>query len=45
MTAAIVVGAGTLVLAFSGLFLIHETFGVDLDFHEDEPELPKATAV
>ncbi len=42
--AAIAVGIGTLAIAFAGLFMIHETFGVDLDFHEhDDPELPKAT--
>jgi MFS family permease len=32
---AIVVGAGTLVLAFIGLFALPESFGVDLDYHEE----------
>jgi MFS family permease len=32
---AIFVGAGTLVLAFIGLFTLTETFGVDLDYHEE----------
>lgn len=34
VSAAIVVGAGTLVLAVFGLSTLKETFGVDLDFHE-----------
>ncbi len=34
--AAIAVGAATIVLAFIGLTLIHETFGCDLDYHESE---------
>jgi MFS transporter, putative metabolite:H+ symporter len=33
--AAIVVGAATMVIAVIGLFLIYETFGIDLDYHED----------
>jgi MFS family permease len=33
--AAIAVGAGSVVLAFVGLAAIPETFGVDLDFHEE----------
>lgn len=42
--AAIVVGIGTMLLAIAGVFMIHETFGVDLDFHEeDEPKLPRAS--
>lgn len=32
---AIFVGVGTLGLAFAGLFVLSETFGVDLDFHEE----------
>jgi putative MFS transporter len=44
--AAIAVGVGCMAVAVTGLFLIHETFGIDLDFHEeDEAELPKAKAV
>ena len=44
--AAIIVGAGCMVLAVIGLFMIHETFGIDLDFQEeDEDKLPKVTAV
>jgi MFS family permease len=46
--AAIVVGVGCMTIAIVGLFLIHETFGIDLDFHEDddeEPPIPKARAV
>jgi MFS family permease len=35
VTAAIAVGAGTLVLAVVGLLSLPETFGVDLDFHEE----------
>lgn len=43
---AIVVGIGCMVLAVIGLFLIHETFGVDLDFHEeDDVEPPRARVV
>ncbi len=46
---ALIVGVGCMVLAFIGLAMIHETFGVDLDFHEDDDdspaELPKAKAV
>ena len=34
VSSAIVVGAGTLVLAVFGLSTLKETFGVDLDFHE-----------
>ncbi|MBA2541729.1 MAG: MFS transporter [Deltaproteobacteria bacterium] len=46
--AALVVGVGCMIIAVIGLFLIHETFGIDLDFHEDdddEPPIPKATTV
>ncbi|MBS1118028.1 MAG: transporter [Deltaproteobacteria bacterium] len=44
--AAIAVGAATIVLAFIGLLMIHETFAVDLDFHEsDEPLVPPARLV
>lgn len=35
-SAAIAVGAGTLVLAFVGLASLDETFGVDLDFYETD---------
>jgi MFS family permease len=34
VSSAIVVGAGTLILAVIGLSTLKETFGVDLDFHE-----------
>ena len=43
---AIAVGAFVMTIAFIGLFTLHETFGVDLDFHESDdevPPLPKAT--
>ncbi len=44
--AAVIVGIGCMALATLGLFLIHETFGIDLDFHEeDDVPLPKATSV
>ena len=35
VTSAITVGAVVLVLAFAGLFVLEETFGVDLDFTEE----------
>jgi hypothetical protein len=35
LTAAAVVGAGVMVIAFTGLFALRETFGDDLDFHEE----------
>jgi MFS family permease len=34
--AALAVGAATIALAFIGLLMIHETFAVDLDFHESD---------
>lgn len=34
--AAIIVGIGTMVLAIAGVFMIPETFGTDLDFHEED---------
>jgi MFS transporter, putative metabolite:H+ symporter len=41
VTSAIIVGVFSLAIAFAGLFTLHETFGVDLDFHEsDDEELP-----
>jgi len=46
LEAAGAVGALTLVVAFAGLWGFHESFGVDLDYVEDdETELPKVTAV
>ena len=45
LEAAAAVGALTLVIAFVGLLGLHETFGVDLDYVEDDEALPKATAV
>lgn len=46
LESAAAVGALTLVVAFAGLFGLHETFGVDLDYVEDDGvELPKVTAV
>ena len=47
LEAAGAVGALTLVIAFAGLLGLHETFGVDLDYVEDDdrPQLPKVTAV
>ena len=45
IVAAICVGAATVIVAFIGLASLPETFGVDLDFHEDDrPELATATA-
>jgi MFS family permease len=47
--AAIAVGVATLAVAVIGLLSLRETFGVDLDFHEGDedvpPPLPTATAV
>ncbi len=42
--AALVVGVFTMSVAVVGLISLKETFGVDLDFHEDEddPPLPRA---
>lgn len=45
VNAAIAIGVLSLVLAIGGLMSLRETFGVDLDFNEeDDPELPRATA-
>ncbi|HSK03242.1 MAG TPA: MFS transporter [Kofleriaceae bacterium] len=41
--AAIAVGVFALGVAFAGLATLRETFGVDLDFHEDEPAPPART--
>jgi MFS family permease len=43
---AVAIGSVTMAIAFIALFSLHETFGVDLDFHESDeaPPLPKATA-
>ncbi len=43
--AAIVVGVGTMALAVTGLFMIHETFGIDLDFHESDASEPTGEQV
>ncbi len=43
--AAIVVGIGCMVLAVIGLFLIRETFGVDLDFYEEDEVVPPRAKV
>jgi MFS family permease len=35
VSSALFVGIGTVAIAIAGLFMITETFGIDLDYHED----------